>query len=62
MERANGKITEGKRLLREKPNLNNSDIAYLIGLLSASHFNRHFKAMTGTTPTKYRKQFTENRS
>ncbi|WP_284645050.1 AraC family transcriptional regulator [Paenibacillus silviterrae] len=55
------RITEGKRLLREKPNLNISDIAYLIGFLSASHFNRHFKALTGTTPTKYRKQFTENR-
>ena len=53
------RVAEGKRLLREAPDVTVSDIAYLIGFPSASHFNRHFKALTEQTPSAYRKQWQE---
>ncbi|MDF2725214.1 MAG: hypothetical protein K0Q59_4889 [Paenibacillus sp.] len=48
------RIAEAKRLLRESPHASISDIAYLIGFTSTSHFSRHFKTLTEETPSSYR--------
>ncbi|HSZ72685.1 MAG TPA: helix-turn-helix transcriptional regulator [Cytophagaceae bacterium] len=49
------RITEVKRLLKETK-LPVSDIAYKVGYNNISHFNRVFKAITGTTPKGYREE------
>lgn len=38
------------------PNLRISEIAYASGFQSLTHFNRLFKAITGNSPTEYRKR------
>lgn len=50
------RVAEGRRLLREAPDLSISAIAYLIGFPSSSHFSRHFRALTGETPSSYRQR------
>ncbi|TBL74532.1 helix-turn-helix transcriptional regulator [Paenibacillus thalictri] len=50
------RVAEGKRLLREAPDTSISDIAYMIGFPSSSHFSRHFKALTEETPSTYRQR------
>ena len=32
-----------------------SDICYRVGFTNLSNFNRHFRATTGTTPSRYRR-------
>jgi AraC-like DNA-binding protein/mannose-6-phosphate isomerase-like protein (cupin superfamily) len=48
------RMAKAKRLLREEPNLSISDIAYILGFTSPSHFSRHFKLLTEETPSVYR--------
>ncbi|MFC6229104.1 helix-turn-helix domain-containing protein [Paenibacillus allorhizosphaerae] len=50
------RVAEGKRLLREVPDVSISDIAYMIGFPSSSHFSRHFKLLTEETPSVYRQK------
>jgi AraC-like DNA-binding protein len=48
------RICEACRLLKETE-LNITEIAYMLGYATPSHFNREFKAREGVTPTSYRK-------
>jgi AraC-like DNA-binding protein len=48
------RIAEGKRLLREASDVSISEIAYLIGFPTASHFSKHFKTLMGETPSAFR--------
>jgi AraC-like DNA-binding protein len=50
------RVAEGKRLLRDTPDVSISDIALIIGFPSSSHFSHHFKALTGETPSSYRQR------
>lgn len=50
------RVAEGKRLLRESADVSVSEIAYMIGFPSSSHFSRHFKALTEETPSAYRQR------
>jgi AraC-like DNA-binding protein/mannose-6-phosphate isomerase-like protein (cupin superfamily) len=50
------RVAEGKRLLREASDVSVSEIAYMIGFPSSSHFSRHFKALTEETPSAYRQR------
>ena len=46
------RINEAKRLLKDT-DMNISEIAYKVGFNSPNHFNRVFKALTGTTPSGF---------
>ncbi|WP_424347516.1 helix-turn-helix domain-containing protein [Kocuria sp. CH-021] len=48
------RLTEACRLLRGT-DLPVSDICYRVGFTNLSNFNRHFRATTGTTPSRYRR-------
>lgn len=49
------RIIKAKQLLLQK-DMRISDIALICGFNSQSHLNRHFKGITGVTPTKFRSQ------
>ncbi|CAG7627518.1 helix-turn-helix domain-containing protein [Paenibacillus allorhizosphaerae] len=53
------RVAEGKRLLREAPDVSITDIAYMIGFPSSSHLSKHFKTLTGETPSAYRQKIFE---
>ncbi|MDJ0659318.1 MAG: AraC family transcriptional regulator [Crocosphaera sp.] len=46
------RVEKAKRMLREG-NLSISDIAYACGFAHQSHFNYHFKKLTGVTPREF---------
>ena len=46
------KIEEVKKIIREKP-MNFTEIAEKLGYTSVHYFSRHFKQVTGMTPTEY---------
>nr|WP_075871154.1 AraC family transcriptional regulator [Kocuria sp. CNJ-770] len=48
------RLTEACRLLRGT-DLPVSDICYRVGFTNLSNINRHFRATTGTTPSRYRR-------
>ena len=49
------RIEKAKDLLLN-PNLRISEIAYVVGFQSLTHFNRVFKRILGQSPTDYRGQ------
>ena len=49
------RITRAKELLRQKV-LTNTEIAYLLGFSTPSHFADVFRRQTGATPSDYRRQ------
>lgn len=49
------RIKMAQELLRDKPNITVSAIAYDCGFNTLSSFNQAFKKLTGTTPSAYRK-------
>jgi len=53
--RMNCRIDKAKRLLQEGNDI--VDVAFECGFFDQSHFHRYFKAMTATTPQKYRVNF-----
>jgi AraC-like DNA-binding protein len=53
--RMNCRIDHAKKLLREGKDI--TEAAFLTGFFDQSHFHRHFKAMTATTPKEYRINF-----
>jgi AraC-like DNA-binding protein len=48
------RVTEASRLLRST-DLSVAEICYRVGFTNLSNFNRHFRATTGTTPSRYRR-------
>lgn len=50
------RVVEGKRLLRESPDIPISEIAFMTGFPSSSQFSHHFKALTEETPSGYRQR------
>jgi AraC-like DNA-binding protein len=48
------RVTEAKKLLRDKPNIKVEEIAEQVGYSSKSSFNTVFKKLTGVTPSEYR--------
>jgi AraC-like DNA-binding protein len=48
------RVTEASRLLRST-DLSVAEICYRVGFTNLSNFNRHFRAATGTTPSRYRR-------
>lgn len=54
------RVTEGKRLLKESPGFSIARIAHSLGFPSSSSFNRTFKALTGETPSAYRRRTLES--
>lgn len=52
------RIAEARKILREKENENLTieEVAEMVGYNSKAAFNKAFKALTGTTPSEYRKQ------
>ena len=46
------RIDRAKALLKER-NLSISDVAFEVGFSNQSHFTKHFKRLTGTTPKKF---------
>jgi AraC-like DNA-binding protein len=51
------RIEEAKRLLREDPGETILAVAFAVGFNSRSTFNATFQSFTGTTPSRYRKEF-----
>lgn len=49
------RIQKAKEWLREKPFRPIAEIAISLGFSDESHFRRHFKRITGSTPSRYRK-------
>ncbi|WP_284646556.1 response regulator transcription factor [Paenibacillus silviterrae] len=49
------RLEEAKRLLREQPELNVSDIARRVGYWDDKHFSKQFKREIGETPSDYRR-------
>jgi AraC-like DNA-binding protein/mannose-6-phosphate isomerase-like protein (cupin superfamily) len=54
------RVAEGKRLLKDSPDLSVAQIALSLGFPSSSSFNRTFKALTGETPSAYRQRTLES--
>lgn len=54
------RIEEAKRLLLQEPDLSIKYICFEVGFQSKSTFHDAFKRFTGTTPTLFRKNCTEN--
>jgi AraC-like DNA-binding protein len=52
--RAEYRVEEAKRLLREKINIKVEEIAEEVGYNSKSSFNAAFKKITGKTPSEWR--------
>lgn len=48
------RITQAKELIKTRPELNISEVAYEIGLENPPYFTRLFKSITGHTPSEYR--------
>lgn len=48
------RIEQARRLLVAHPNMTIAHIALELGFSDESHFRRHFRRITGTTPSKYR--------
>lgn len=55
--RMNCRIVKAKLLLQQGMDI--ADTAFECGFFDQSHFHRHFKAMTATTPQKYRVNFVQ---
>lgn len=53
--RLNCRIDHAKELLRQGKDI--TETAFLTGFFDQSHFHRHFKAITATTPRMYRLNF-----
>lgn len=51
---AEHRVTEAKKLLRERPNIKVEEIAEQVGYNSKSSFNTMFKKFTGQTPSEFR--------
>ncbi len=49
-------VIQAKNMLRQKTNLNIQQIAHLLGFDESTTFTRYFKAVTGITPSDYRKK------
>ncbi len=47
------RINQAKKLLRETEKTV-TDISYEVGYHTIAHFNKHFKLITGLTPSQYR--------
>ncbi|NHN30507.1 AraC family transcriptional regulator [Paenibacillus agricola] len=56
------RVAAGKRLLKETSDVSITEIAFIIGFPSSSHFSRHFRALTEETPTAYRQRLLETQS
>lgn len=52
------RVEEAKRLLKTEPDMSIKQICYEVGFKSASTFHESFKKFTGTSPGKFRKQYT----
>ena len=51
-------MREAKTLLRNRPGLSVSEIAYLVGFKTPGHFSRVFRQFAGVSPTVYREENT----
>ena len=52
----NARIKYAARMLRERDDLNVSDVAYQLGFSSLNYFEKCFRKAFGKTPTAFRKQ------
>lgn len=50
------RMEEAKRLLREE-NVSTANVYELVGVADKSNFHKHFRKITGLTPTEYKAQF-----
>jgi AraC-like DNA-binding protein len=50
------RIEEAMHLLTEHPDMTVSEIALRTGFASQSHFGQQFRAITGSSPSNWRKQ------
>jgi AraC-like DNA-binding protein len=48
------RVTEAKKLLKDRPNIKVEEIAEQVGYNSKSSFNTVFKKLTGSTPSEFR--------
>ena len=53
------RMQRAHRLLKERPNLSITEVAYQCGFGSPQYFNRVFKEMTQCTPAEYKKRMKE---
>jgi transcriptional regulator GlxA family with amidase domain len=50
------RLVEASQILRHRPELSISAVAYEVGFTSAPHFNRLFRARFGTSPSQWRSE------
>ena len=55
----NMRIAEAQRLIMENPHTSLGQIASMTGYTDQAHFCKQFRVVTGTSPTKWRKENTD---
>lgn len=56
----NMRIAEAQRLIMENPQTSLGQIASMTGYTDQAHFCKQFRVVTGTSPTKWRKENADN--